>query len=137
MKTKTITIMTILFLASIVVIAVPVVAKGGSSKGTDVWFKYAPDGGTRYQGIYQGIFQGIFYTTGSGIVHQRRYEPNDLHLVFKPVANFPNPPDEGGWFLWPYHATAYYEDPSWPDEGNLGDFFTDGAQYWVEITTQS
>lgn len=107
---------------SLVLMATPALAKGGSSKGTDVWFQLGSQ-----------TYKNIFYTTGSGIVHEWRYEPNDLHLVFKPLSKFPNQPD-GFWGPWSYNIPPYQELDD--DDGNLADFLTPGDQYWVQITIQ-
>jgi len=105
--------------------ATPLLAAGGSAGGADIWFYEYGDPTT--------LSKAIFSETGSGIIHQWRYEPQDRHLVFKPVSKFPAP-DEGNYFYWRFIASRYTEID--PNPGSLSDFFTDGAWYWVEITHQ-
>ena len=100
----------------------PVQAAGGrGKKAVDVcWMS----GGTEVKAKFQ--------MTSSGIVHEFRYEPNDVHGVFKPVSRFPNEPDEGEWFLWTAHAYM-------PCEGEtdmVTDFLEAGMQYWVQLEVQ-
>lgn len=100
--------------------------EGGSAKGTEVWW---------YEGS-QGsgpLIKAIFRITGSGIVHEWRYEPDDRALVFKPVDKFPEP-GEGDYHLWTYGPAHYTIAPGSP--GDLSNFFTPGAQYWLQITMQ-
>lgn len=122
-------LVTISAIATLVVamllVATPLLAKGGSAKGADIWFYQGGDPGT--------VFKGIYSKTGSGIIHQWRYEPVDLHLLFKPASKF-SKPDEGGYFYWQFTASIYTETDLNP--GELADFFTDGAYYWVKIETQ-
>ncbi|MFW6126125.1 MAG: hypothetical protein ACOC58_03380 [Chloroflexota bacterium] len=74
-----------------------------------------------------------FVTTSSGIVHQFQYEPEGKHGVFKPVAELPNEPDEGGWFLWearnytPCDANAEYK---------ITDFLSPDTYWWVQLEDQ-
>ena len=105
--------------------ATPLLAAGGSAGGVDIWFYQDGDPTT--------LSKAIFSKTSSGIIHQWRYEPQDLHLVFKPASKFPEP-DEGNYFYWRFNASRYTETDTNP--GSLSDFFTDGAYYWVEITYQ-
>ena len=101
--------------------AIPALAKGGSAKGTDVWWENG------------GVTKAIFSTTGSGIVQQHRYDPDDKHLIFKPQSKFPTMPEGEGWFAWTF--TDQYTELS-GDEGDLSDFFNFGETYWVKINTQ-
>lgn len=105
--------------------ATPLLAVGGSAGGADIWFYQDGDPDTLSKAIFSG--------TASGIIHQWRYEPQDLHLVFKPALKFPEP-DEGNYFHWQFIASTYTETDD--NLGELSDFFTDGAYYWVEITHQ-
>lgn len=125
-KMKRITIGFLIGCVIIAALAVPALAKGGSSKGSDIWWYDSGEPGT--------LFKAIYKKTGSGIIHQWRYLPENLHLIFKPVSKFPNTPDEGGYFLWTFHELIYTEEDDNP--GSLSDFFRDGADYWVKITTQ-
>jgi len=111
--------------AAMLLVATPLLAAGGSAKGADIWF---------YQdGNPATLCKAIFSKTASGIIHQWRYEPQDIHLLFKPASKFPEP-DEGNYFYWQFNASRYTETDTNP--GSLSDFFTDGAWYWVEITYQ-
>lgn len=112
-----------ILVAGVLAVAMPVMAKGGSAKACDVWWEEAG-----------GVQKALFYTTGSGIVHEWRYDPIDAHLVFKPQSRFPEP-DEPGWFSWQYTA-QYGQDTAWDDDCDLEDFFDPNAWYWVNITWQ-
>jgi hypothetical protein len=79
------------------------------------------------------LIKAVFRTTAEGIVHQRRYEPEALKLIFKPVDGFPKPV-EGGYSLWTFSPSHYTIDEDSP--AVLSDFFTEGAQYWLQITVQ-
>lgn len=122
-------LVTISAIATLVVamllVATPLLAKGGSAKGADIWV---------YQdGKPETLIKAIYSKTRSGIIHQWRYEPVDLHLLFKPASKF-SEPDEGGYFYWRFTASIYTETDTNP--GQLADFFTDGAYYWVKIEAQ-
>ena len=74
-----------------------------------------------------------FVVTGSGIVQQFRYAPEDRHLIFKPTSEFPNEPKGEGWFGWDY--SGYYPCDQ-ESEYSLDDIFESGESYWVKITDQ-
>jgi len=116
----------VLAMVTMSLIVSPVLAKGGCAKGTTIWF---------YQdGNSTVVYKGVYFNTASGIVHQWRYSPNDLHLVFKPASAFPEPDPGDGYFYWKFVASRYTEVDTFP--GSLSDFYTDGAYYWVKITVQ-
>ena len=123
---KKMVVVLLIGLLMVAALAVPALAKGGSSQGSDIWVYQGEDPGTLIKAIYK--------QTGSGIIHQWRYYPVDLHFVFKPASKFPSAPDEGGYFYWRFTASQYTETDSNP--GSLSDYFTDGAYYWVKITVQ-
>ncbi len=114
------------FLLATLLVAPSALGKGGSAKGTEVWW---------YEGSLGAgpLIKAVLRTTGSGIVHEWRYQPDDRALVFKPVEKFPEP-DEGDYFLWTYIPAQYAIAPDSP--GQLSDIFTPGAQYWAQITMQ-
>lgn len=97
--------------------------KGGGANGTEVWW-YEP---------HSELIKAVFWTTGSGIIHEWRYEPDDRALVFKPLAKFPEP-GEGDYQLWTFDPSKYTIAPGSP--GQLADFFTPGVQCWLQITMQ-
>ena len=98
-------------------------AHGGSANGDDVcWMQGSTE------------VRATFYETRSGIIHQWRYSPQHLHLVFKPKARFPEEPDEGSWFSWPY--TGQYDECDPLSDTILDEVFEIGSSYWVEITVQ-
>jgi hypothetical protein len=100
--------------------------KGGSAKGTEVWWY---EGSLGVGPLHKAVFQ----TTGSGIVHEWRYEPDDRALVFKPAGKFPEP-DEGDYIPWTFNPGLYTIAPDSP--GDLSDFFTVWAPYWLKVTMQ-
>ncbi len=82
-------------------------------------------------------------TTGSGLIHEWRTGEEtcstlggeeSLHFVFKPMTKFAAADcDEAQYimeFPWTYNAGEYTDDLV-DDEGNLGDFLLNTAQYWV------
>lgn len=99
--------------------------KGGSAKGTEIWW-YESSG---------PVHKAIFSTTGSGIVHEWRYEPQNLSLIFKPTWKFPQP-DEAGYSLWTYHPHWYRIAPDSPSKKTLDDIFVQYGDYWLHVTTQ-
>ena len=121
---------TILLIAGVFsVTAAPVLAKGGSAKGNDVWwYKHAPPNPDVY-------WKAIIYKTGSGIVHEWRYEvdgePCDIHMIYKPVEKFPKEHYGKGWVRWTYDDR--YIDLSGDQGADLVDFFTKYTEYWVHI----
>lgn len=125
-KMKRITISFLIGCVILAALAVPALAKGGSSKGSDIWWYDSGDPGT--------LFKAIYKKTGSGIIHQRRYLPENLHLIFKPESKFPNTPDEGGYFSWTFDESICTDADDSP--GSLSDFFTHDTDYWVKIITQ-
>lgn len=101
-------------------------AKGGSAKGDDVCWMM------KHQGVVKEHW-AIFYETGSGIVHEWRYEPNEPHLIFKPLTKFKNKPQGPGWFHWPAPLYRKCKDPT---DKSVEDFLPKGDEYWVLITGQ-
>jgi hypothetical protein len=100
-------------------------AEGGSANGSDIWV---------YQdGNPATLVKSIYYRNSSGIIHQWRCYPVDLHLIFKPADSFSRP-DEGNYFYWRYDHSRYTEIDANP--GELLDYYVDGAYYWVEINPQ-
>ncbi len=101
--------------------------KGGSAKGTEVWW---------YEGALGAgpVHKAIFRTTGSGIVHEWRYAPDDRALLFKPVEKFSEPDEGEDYILWTYNPGQYTIAPGSP--GQLNDIYTPWAQYWLIITIQ-
>ena len=103
--------------------------KGGSAKGIEIWWHE----GRNANGP---LIKAIFRTTGSGIIHEWRYEPDDLALVFKPADRFAAP-DDGNYAPWTYNPQVYWIDADSPaGDLTLGAFFAEGAQYWLKITEQ-
>jgi hypothetical protein len=108
----------------VLVLAVPALARGGNGgNAVDVCWKRnaATEVWARFQ------------TTGSGIVHEVRYAPEQVHGEFKPKAEFPTEPDEEGWRSW----TAHYYAPCDPGtEYQVTDFLVPGTEYWVKLELQ-
>ena len=75
-----------------------------------------------------------FVVTGSGIVQQFRYAPEDRHLIFKPTSKFPNEPKGEGWNDFTFRGQYDSCDPA--TEYSLEDVFELGESYWVKITDQ-
>ncbi len=102
---------------------------GGSAKGTEVWWHEGRnDSGP--------LIKAIFQTTASGIVHEWRYEPENLQLIFKPADKFPKP-EEGDYVPWTYKPAVYWIDENSPaGDLTLKAFFVEGALYWLQITEQ-
>ena len=87
------------------------------------WYKNVQPG--------QGTWKAHIIKMNNGMVHEWRYEwngePINVHLIYKPVELFPNPPG-GKWIRWTFDDR--YEDlPG--DEADLGDYFTRYNSYWV------
>jgi hypothetical protein len=99
--------------------------KGDSAKRAEVWW---------YEAGSTSLHKAIFQTTGSGIVHEWRYEPEHLTMVFKPANKF-REPDEGDYTDWTYDWWLYTPVDS-PSHKTLDGFFTRDAHYWCEITMQ-
>jgi hypothetical protein len=113
----------LLMLGAMLALAVPASARGGNGNKavTVCWM-----GGA-------GETWANFQTTGSGIVQQFRYEPVHKHLIFKPMAKFPNMPDGEGWFQWTAHTYPACSDPT---DKSISDVFDIGAKYWVKMVDQ-
>ena len=116
MKTRMIAAVIVALFVAGLFFAVPVAAKG-AEKVDVTW-------------VHGGItYKAIFLTTGSGIIHQFRYMPNELHVVYKPVDKFPNMPRGEGW-------TGPH-----PKSGLTGGYavleaiFT-AAEYWAHVNYQ-
>ena len=121
-------LLTILILTSILAATISLVhADKGSSKGRDVWWY-------KNTGSGEGVWKAIIYETKSGIIHEWRYEwrgePIDVHLIYKPVAKFPNQPQGKNWIPWTFDD-RYDDLPG--DEADLTDYFTRYAMYWVHF----
>lgn len=125
----------------LVLIAGTVLAKGGARNGIFVRFDqlgFVPG--------YYAYCEGYFLEAANGIVHEWRdnpeckYHPDmtatALHLVFKPVAQFPVADcDDAGLFVQvpnPWTLNSTYVDLD-EDDADLRDFFgQDGERYyWV------
>lgn len=109
--------------AALLMSAIPVLAKGGrGSKSLEVCW------------IGGGIETRAYFTeTGSGIIQQHRYSPDDKHLVFKPMSKF-SEPDEGSWFAWKY--TSQYDECDPASDTSLDDVLSLNTWYWVQINDQ-
>ncbi len=109
-----------------VLVVLLVLGRGGSAKGTEVWW---------YEGSLGAgpLIKATFRTTRDGIVHQSRYEPDHRALVFKPIAKFPQP-GEGDYQRWTFQPAQYTIAPDSP--GQLNDFLTPDVEYWLQITMQ-
>lgn len=84
--------------------------------------------------------ESYWMTTGSGLVHEWRYDEGgyDLHFVFKPADKFEysDCDSENLWFSnnnWSYSLGGYYEEYSDPDadEGQLTEYLIPGDHYRV------
>lgn len=75
-----------------------------------------------------------FQTTGSGIVHEWRYSPEHVHVIFKPTGKFPMPEGDGWWGPWKY--TSQYDECDSPSKVSLDDVFDDDSEWWVLIVEQ-
>jgi len=101
-------------------------AKG--SKKKDVWWEKVDPGSPT-----EGMWKAHIRKMENGVVHEWRYEwngePVKVHLIYKPVALFPNQPGEQ-WIHWTFDD-RYFDLPS--DEADLVDYFTRYQSYWVRI----
>jgi hypothetical protein len=111
-----------LLLGTLLVVA-SAIGNGGGAKGTEVWWQEGSG----------PLIKATFRTARGGIVYEWRYEPQNLKLIFKPADRF-REPGEGGYSLWTFNSADYTIDGGSP--ATLGDLFTEGAQYWLQITTQ-
>ena len=94
---------------------ISVLAKGAGAKGQDITWQL---GSTTYK--------GIFLVTGSGLVHQWRYMPNQQHYMYKPLSMFPN--DPGDDWTGPYPGSGINGGiPA------LEAIFPDTMQYWFLV----
>ncbi len=97
---------------------------GSGAKGTEVWW-------------YEGggpLIKAVFRTTDNGVVHEWRYEPENLKLVFLPADRF-SAPAKGDYSPWTFSPGSYTICKDSP--GALSDFFAEGTQYWLQITGQN
>jgi len=103
-----------------------ILVEAKSPKKKDVWWIKNDDvsnGG--------GTWKAHIMKMNNGVVHEWRYEwngaPVKVHLIYKPVALFPDQPGEK-WIRWTFDDR--YEDlPG--DEADLVDYFTRYDSYWV------
>lgn len=98
-------------------------AGGGSAKGVDVCW-------TNLSGTES---RAVFLVTGSGIVQEWRYQPQDVHVVFKPADRFPVQEDD-----WTYWNAVNYADcsPATATADKVGDFLPPGTHWWYRQNSQ-
>lgn len=123
-------------------LGVGTVLAGGAKNGTTVFFNTLQSSTGDY--VY---CEGYFKTTGSGIVHEWRDNPEcvpyaptipspSLHLVFKPAEKFDSPDCDADeivyWSgLWTMNTTTYQDVPGADDEADLEDFLGEaGVDFW-------
>ena len=106
------------------VFTVPVLADGG--QGTNAVDVCWMQGTTEYR--------ATFTVLPNGIVQQFRYEPTDMHGVFKPAESF-DEPDEGSYRLWLAHDYDPCEGSA-ETEYTIADVLNIGEYYWVQLEPQ-
>ncbi len=119
-----------LLVLGILVMSFSVVMAKGGKRGMHVCWEQS-----------DGEQNAYFKITGSGIIQQWRYDPSDLHLVFKPKDKFPNPPDEGSWSSWTWKGSegeyGQYDPCNPSSDLTLENVFgNQNRDFWVEITYQ-
>ena len=118
-----ISLIAILVLASCIILV-----EAKSPKKKDLWWEKDDPGSPT-----EGMWKAYIMKTKNGVVHEWRYEfngePVKVHLIYKPVALYPNQPG-GKWIHWTFDY-RYFDLPG--DQADLTDYFTRYQSYWVSI----